>query len=49
MESVHKAEQRDHKKIEDVECEACKVYGKKSMVVKVKVVGEIDGGCDGKN
>ncbi len=43
VESVHIVEQRNYKKTKEAECEACKVVGKKPMVVKVKVGGKFMG------
>jgi hypothetical protein len=47
--SVQSAKRKDRKKSKDATCEVCKAAEKKPNQVKVKVRGEIDGGCDGKN
>ncbi len=40
---------KNYQKSKDATCEACKVAGKKPSQIKMKVGGEIDGDCDGKN
>jgi len=49
VENVQRVKHKDRKKFEDVACEDCKVTKKKPSQIKVKIGGEIDGGCDGKN
>jgi hypothetical protein len=49
VENIQRIERKDCKKIEDAACEACRTTRKKPSQVKVKVRGEIDGGCDRKN